>query len=127
MYAIRSYYELIELARAGLAARGRLNASGDNETGFLSPLYDVAATARITSYNVCYTKLLRRFITAHYPYLPFKPKPLFGLFNLYLKLIQIPGIDGDCAHLLAVAKPQLPLAVAEFKSNVQNRLRNNFV
>ena len=34
--------ELIELARSGLAARGRLNASGDNETGFLSPLYDVA-------------------------------------------------------------------------------------
>jgi len=34
--------ELIELARAGLAARGRLNATGDNETGFLSPLQEVA-------------------------------------------------------------------------------------
>jgi len=36
--------ELIELARAGLAARGRLNAAGDNETGFLSPLQEVAET-----------------------------------------------------------------------------------
>jgi glutamate--cysteine ligase len=34
--------ELIELASAGLAARGRLNAAGDSETGFLSPLQDVA-------------------------------------------------------------------------------------
>jgi glutamate--cysteine ligase len=34
--------ELIELARLGLAARGRLNAAGDNETGFLSPLQEVA-------------------------------------------------------------------------------------
>jgi glutamate--cysteine ligase len=36
--------ELIELARQGLAARGRLNAAGDNETGFLSPLQEVAET-----------------------------------------------------------------------------------
>ena len=36
--------ELIELARKGLAARGRLNAAGDNETGFLSPLQEVAET-----------------------------------------------------------------------------------
>ncbi len=35
-------FEVIELARAGLAARGQLNAAGDNETGFLSPLLDVA-------------------------------------------------------------------------------------
>ena len=34
--------EVIELARQGLAARARLNAAGDNETGFLSPLQDVA-------------------------------------------------------------------------------------
>jgi glutamate--cysteine ligase len=34
--------ELIELASAGLQARARLNAAGDNETGFLSPLQHVA-------------------------------------------------------------------------------------
>jgi glutamate--cysteine ligase len=37
--------ELIELARAGLAARARLNAAGDNETGFLEPLQEVAETS----------------------------------------------------------------------------------
>jgi glutamate--cysteine ligase len=36
--------ELIDLARAGLAARNRLNAAGDNETGFLAPLQEVAET-----------------------------------------------------------------------------------
>jgi glutamate--cysteine ligase len=35
-------FEVIELASAGLAARGRLNAAGDNETGFLEPLQVVA-------------------------------------------------------------------------------------
>jgi glutamate--cysteine ligase len=34
--------ELIELASAGLQVRARLNAAGDNETGFLSPLQHVA-------------------------------------------------------------------------------------
>lgn len=34
--------ELIDLAAAGLQARARLNAAGDNETGFLSPLQQVA-------------------------------------------------------------------------------------
>ena len=33
--------DVIELASRGLAARARLNAAGDNETGFLSPLQDV--------------------------------------------------------------------------------------
>ena len=36
--------ELIELASAGLTARARLNAAGDNETGFLAPLQEVAET-----------------------------------------------------------------------------------
>ena len=36
--------ELIELARQGLTARNRLNAAGDNETGFLGPLQEVAET-----------------------------------------------------------------------------------
>jgi glutamate--cysteine ligase len=35
-------FEVIELANAGLAARDRFNAAGDNETGFLAPLQDVA-------------------------------------------------------------------------------------
>jgi glutamate--cysteine ligase len=34
--------QVIEIASRGLAARGRLNAAGDNETGFLSPLLEVA-------------------------------------------------------------------------------------
>lgn len=34
--------DVIDLARAGLNARARLNAAGDNETGFLTPLQDVA-------------------------------------------------------------------------------------
>ena len=34
--------DVIELARSGLTARARTNAAGDNETGFLSPLQDVA-------------------------------------------------------------------------------------
>ena len=34
-------FEVIELASAGLAARGRLNGAGDNETGFLAPLQEV--------------------------------------------------------------------------------------
>ncbi len=33
--------DVIDLASRGLAARARLNAAGDNETGFLSPLQDV--------------------------------------------------------------------------------------
>jgi glutamate--cysteine ligase len=36
--------ELIALAGEGLTARARLNASGDNETGFLAPLQEVAET-----------------------------------------------------------------------------------
>lgn len=33
---------MIELARIGLNARNRLNSAGDNETGFLAPILDVA-------------------------------------------------------------------------------------
>jgi hypothetical protein len=63
-----------------------------------------------------------RFIATYRPNLPLKTKLLFGLVNLFLQLIQIPGVDGYRAHLLAVAESQLPSAVAEFKSNVQNSL-----
>jgi glutamate--cysteine ligase len=34
--------ELIELATIGLGARNRLNSAGENETGFLSTLQNVA-------------------------------------------------------------------------------------
>ena len=33
--------EILSIASSGLAARGRLNSSGDNETGFLEPLHDI--------------------------------------------------------------------------------------
>ena len=36
--------ELLELAGKGLAARARLNAAGDNESGFLGPLQEIAET-----------------------------------------------------------------------------------
>jgi glutamate--cysteine ligase len=36
--------ELIDLAGQGLTARARVNAAGDNETGFLAPLQEVADT-----------------------------------------------------------------------------------
>jgi glutamate--cysteine ligase len=35
--------EALEIARGGLAARARLNSSGDNETGFLDPLHEIVA------------------------------------------------------------------------------------
>jgi glutamate--cysteine ligase len=38
--------ELLDMAAGGLAARGRLNSSGDNETGFLDPLRDVVASGK---------------------------------------------------------------------------------
>ena len=37
---------VLDIARLGLAARGRLNASGDNETGYLSTLDDVVASGK---------------------------------------------------------------------------------
>jgi glutamate--cysteine ligase len=38
--------EVLKIARAGLASRARLNAAGDNETGFLGPLDDIVASGR---------------------------------------------------------------------------------
>ena len=38
--------EVLDIASSGLAARARLNSSGDNETGFLEPLRDVVARGR---------------------------------------------------------------------------------
>ncbi|WP_126176343.1 glutamate--cysteine ligase [Tsuneonella rigui] len=39
--------EVLAIARAGLAARGALNSSGDNETGFLGPLDDIVASGTV--------------------------------------------------------------------------------
>lgn len=38
--------EALPIARAGLSARGKLNASGDNETGFLEPLEEIAESGK---------------------------------------------------------------------------------
>lgn len=38
--------DVLDIATSGLAARARLNSSGDNETGFLEPLRDVVARRR---------------------------------------------------------------------------------
>ena len=39
--------EVLAIARSGLAARGRLNSSGDNETGFLETLDEIVATGKV--------------------------------------------------------------------------------
>jgi glutamate--cysteine ligase len=39
--------EVLDIAAAGLNARGRLNASGDNESGFLDPLREVVRTGKV--------------------------------------------------------------------------------
>ena len=38
--------EILDISSAGLSARGRLNTSGDNESGFLDPLRDVVAKGK---------------------------------------------------------------------------------
>jgi glutamate--cysteine ligase len=38
--------EALRIARGGLAARNRLNAGGDNETGYLEPLEEIVASGR---------------------------------------------------------------------------------
>ena len=39
--------EVLAIARSGLSARKRLNAAGDNETGFLDPLDDIVRTGKV--------------------------------------------------------------------------------
>jgi len=39
--------EVLEIACGGLAARARLNSSGDNETGYLDPLHEIVARGRV--------------------------------------------------------------------------------
>jgi glutamate--cysteine ligase len=38
--------EILDIATAGLSARGRLNGSGDNESGFLDPLREIVASGK---------------------------------------------------------------------------------
>ena len=47
---------ILDIASAGLAARNRLNSSGDNETGFLDPLREVVASGKTPA-----EKLLDRY------------------------------------------------------------------
>ncbi len=39
--------EVLDISAAGLAARGRLNSSGDNEVGFLDPLREIVASGKV--------------------------------------------------------------------------------
>ncbi|WP_120717526.1 glutamate--cysteine ligase [Tsuneonella amylolytica] len=39
--------EVLKIARAGLVARGQLNSSGDNETGFLETLDEIVASGKV--------------------------------------------------------------------------------
>ncbi|MET0307657.1 MAG: glutamate--cysteine ligase [Sphingomonas sp.] len=39
--------QVLDIASAGLNARGRLNASGDNESGFLDPLREIVRTGKV--------------------------------------------------------------------------------
>ena len=55
MYAIRSYYEYVSERAYGV---WQVRAVYQHVESGASPLYDTSAS-RITSYNVCYTKLLR--------------------------------------------------------------------
>ncbi|QZP07392.1 glutamate--cysteine ligase [Caenibius sp. WL] len=40
---------VLDIASAGLSARNRLNASGDNETGYLAPLQEIARTGVVSA------------------------------------------------------------------------------
>jgi glutamate--cysteine ligase len=40
-------HEVLDIARAGLSARGRLNSAGDNESGYLAPLYEVVESGKV--------------------------------------------------------------------------------
>ena len=48
--------EVLEISRAGLNARAQLNAAGDNETGFLSELDEIATSGKTTA-----QKLIEKF------------------------------------------------------------------
>ena len=39
--------EVMDISHRGLASRARLNASGDDETGFLDPLHEIVRTGKV--------------------------------------------------------------------------------
>ncbi|WP_404479863.1 glutamate--cysteine ligase [Novosphingobium sp. BL-52-GroH] len=39
--------QVVEISRSGLASRARLNAGGDNETGYLEPLAEIVASGKV--------------------------------------------------------------------------------
>jgi len=39
--------EVLDIARAGLSARARLNSGGDNESGFLDPLHEIVRSGKV--------------------------------------------------------------------------------
>ena len=44
--------EVLAISRAGLSARNRLNSSGDNETGFLAPLDEIAERGKVPAQDL---------------------------------------------------------------------------
>ena len=44
--------DVLEIAKSGLAARARLNASGDNETGFLDPLHEIVSRGKVPAQDL---------------------------------------------------------------------------
>lgn len=50
---------VLDIAHSGLAARGRLNAAGDNETGFLDPLREIVRTGKVPA-----QQMLDRYVHA---------------------------------------------------------------
>ena len=63
MYAIRSYY--VSIASAAVFSKIALPEMKRHHYDAKFSLGIVATSARITSYNVCYTKLLRRIVNRH--------------------------------------------------------------
>ena len=60
MYAIRSYYvKVIGIGGGGCNAVNRMIESNVEGVEFIVANTDLQVLNRITSYNVCYTKLLR--------------------------------------------------------------------
>jgi glutamate--cysteine ligase len=44
--------EVLDISRAGLSARRRLNSSGDNETGYLEPLNEIVRTGKVPAQSL---------------------------------------------------------------------------
>ena len=44
--------EVLDIAGRGLAARARLSASGDDETGFLNPLREIVRTGKVPAQDL---------------------------------------------------------------------------